>query len=149
MGIILLQFVGSFLASVGFGILMNVPRSELVFCGLSGMCAWVTSFIVRTLGGTDALATFCGSLVVGVVSFYLARYRKMPVTIFNIPGIFPLVPGIMIYRTFMGFIDKDFTLGLIYLSHTFVIAFAIGGAMISVELLHQVLLKISRKKTKQ
>lgn len=46
-------------------------------------------------------------LIVTFISRYLSVLRKMPITVFLIAGIFPLVPGAGIYATMYGVITDD------------------------------------------
>lgn len=91
----LLAFVGSFCA----GFLFNIKGSKLLWAGLSGMVGWIVYASVLTVTGQLFLSVFAGAVAVGVFSEIMARILKMPATVFSIPGIFPLVPGIAAYET--------------------------------------------------
>ena len=46
----ILQFLLALGASVGFGIMFNVPRRALLFCGIAGGFGWVVySLIMNSL----------------------------------------------------------------------------------------------------
>ncbi len=90
-----LAFVGSFCA----GFLFNIKGSKLLWAGLSGMVGWIVYASVLTVTGQLFLSVFAGAVAVGVFSEIMARILKMPATVFSIPGIFPLVPGIAAYET--------------------------------------------------
>ena len=145
MATIITHIIGSFLASICYAILSNVPPKELVYSGLAGMSAWLIMKGTIMLGSTDVLGTFLGAMIMGIMAYYLARARRMPATIYSIPGIFPLVPGIMIYRTFKSFFDGDSLVGLEQLMHTFVIAFAIGAGMMIVEIVQRITIRLHEK----
>ncbi|EOI6007045.1 threonine/serine exporter family protein, partial [Enterococcus hirae] len=88
-----IQFSFSFLATAAFAIITNVPRRALICCGLSGAFGWMIYWVCVDLGDTPAFGSLLGSLGVAFISDLFSKRLKMPVTIFNIPGIVPLVPG--------------------------------------------------------
>lgn len=91
---IILAFAGSLCA----GVLFNVKRKNLLWAGLSGALGWIVYVLLRN--GTGVIvATFVGAVFVGLFSETMARLIKSPSTVFSIPGIFPLVPGIGAYTT--------------------------------------------------
>ena len=46
LGIVLVQFIFSFLASAAFAIIINVPRRSLVACGLTGSVSWMLYWVI-------------------------------------------------------------------------------------------------------
>jgi uncharacterized membrane protein YjjB (DUF3815 family) len=60
----------------------------------------------------------------------LARYYKMPVTVFSISGVIPLVPGGMAYETIRHFIENDYTEGMRLGTITLLIAGSIAFGLI-------------------
>lgn len=87
-------------ATVGFSIIFNVPRREIVFCGMTGALVWLTFVVITHFfpEGTVA-ATFFGAVTATTLGRFLSAIRKMPSSVYMIPGIIPLVPGVAIYRT--------------------------------------------------
>lgn len=95
---ILIQVLFSFLATAAFAIITNVPRKALFYCGIAGVVGWLLYWGCLQFGGTSALGSLLGSLGVAYASYVFSRFMKMPVTIFNIPGMVPLVPGGLAYQ---------------------------------------------------
>ena len=93
------EFLLAFTGSLCAGFLFNVKGRKLLWTGLSGMAGWVAYVSVITLTGQLFFSVFAGAIAVGVFSEIMARILKMPATVFSIPGIFPLVPGIAAYET--------------------------------------------------
>ncbi len=91
----ILAFIGSFCA----GILFNVKSFKLFFAGLSGLSGWLVYLLILYLSNHTIIAIFAGAIAVGIFSETAARVLKTPSTIFSIPGIFPLVPGIAAYES--------------------------------------------------
>ncbi|WP_342565783.1 threonine/serine exporter family protein [Paenibacillus sp. FSL R7-0345] len=102
----ILQFVTSFFAAASFCILFNAPRRALLQCGFAGMIGWVLYLELDKQLDT-VVATFLATVVVGVISQFFARTYKMPVIIFSVGGIIPLVPGGMAYDAMRKFVEND------------------------------------------
>lgn len=102
------QFIFSFIATVGFGIFYNIPRSSIFYAGLTGSFGWIAYFYFKSLTVSPSFSNFMASIVVGLFGEIFARIDKKPVTVFVIPGIIPLVPGYGIYLTMISLIQKDF-----------------------------------------
>ena len=77
-----------------------MPRRHYLACGLTGAVGWmVYIFCVELFALSPAIATLVATLpLTGCARFFAIRH-KAPVTIFLLPGIFPLVPGAGIYYT--------------------------------------------------
>ncbi|NLP45054.1 MAG: threonine/serine exporter, partial [Peptococcaceae bacterium] len=103
----------SFFATMGFGVLFNVPRRSLIAIGCVGMLGWtVYVTLSKNLNINIIPATLLAAFCVATISQILARYYKMPVTVFSISGVIPLVPGGMAYETIRRFIENDYTEGV-------------------------------------
>lgn len=95
---LIMEIFCSFIGTVGYAILFNVPKRFYASCGFTGAAGWI---IYRTaLGHTSAaVASFFGTLVVVLISRILTVRMKCPITIFLVAGILPLVPGAGVYYT--------------------------------------------------
>lgn len=89
-----LAFVGSFCA----GLLFNVKGSRLLLTGFSGVLGWMVYIWTSGMTGSSMISIFAGAVAVGVYSETAARIFKSPASVFSIPGIFPIVPGIAAYE---------------------------------------------------
>ena len=105
----IIQFIVAMIATFGFAIVFNAPKSELFFCGLSGAIGWIFYSIISATLGAPTLGNIVGSLLLTMFSRTLAAKRKNPVTVYLIAGIFPLVPGAGIYYTSYYLIMNDMT----------------------------------------
>lgn len=127
LGIVLVQFIFSFLASAAFAIIINVPRRSLVACGLTGSVSWMLYWvIVEVFSGNAALGSLIGAVGVAAVSYLFSKILKMPVTIFNIPGIVPLVPGGLAYQAVRNIVIGNYEKGAYFTVQAVMIAGAIG-----------------------
>lgn len=108
----ILQVLYGFLAALGFGIIFGVPQNSLIAAGISGAVGWLGYMIVMEVYPSSIAATFVASVLIGIMGEFFAKRLKNPSTIFIIPGITPLVPGITSYRTIKALIDGNNELAL-------------------------------------
>ena len=125
---------GAYISAVCYAILLHVQKKHIFICGIVGAIGSFINLIITQKGYSPVLATFCGSIVVTQLSYFLARRRKTPVTVFLISGIIPLVPGIWLYRTMYYLLFQEFNTALSYFILTFEIAGVIAGSIILVTL---------------
>lgn len=95
----IVQFFVSMIATLSFAALFNAPKKQLFFCGLTGAIGWIVYLICVNQGMGVAPASLIATFVLTILSRILSVVRKNPVTMFLVPGIFPLVPGAGIYYT--------------------------------------------------
>jgi len=93
-------------AAVGFGILFNVPSKTLSAIWSGGAVAGFVKFTVLFLsaGAPAVQSSFFAAFAAGVVSILTAHLLREPPSIFAIPSVIPLVPGVFAYKTMIGFI---------------------------------------------
>lgn len=107
-----LQFLVCVFASISFAVLFAAPKSELIYCGLSGACAWIVYLALIEVGCSAPVSDMAACFSLTVIARLLAAVRKNPATVYLISGIFPLVPGAGIYYTSYSLIMNnmaDFT----------------------------------------
>lgn len=129
----LAHFIVAVIATIGFGITFQVPRRHYLAAGLTGAVGWmVYIFGVELFGMSPAIATLVATLPLTGCARFFSINHKAPVTIFLLPGIFPLVPGAGIYYTAYYFIQNNNTLALANGISTLktAIALAVGIALV-------------------
>ena len=90
------------LAATGFALIFNVPRRSLALCALCGAVGVTSRMILLNLGGGAihiAVATLCASIVVASVAEILSRRMQMPASVFSVPGVIPMIPGSLMFRS--------------------------------------------------
>lgn len=90
---------------------------------------------------TEATAVFAATFVVCFSAEVLARVMKIPATVFSIPAILPLVPGLMLYRTLLYFGERDNLNGLSSAVETLIVAGSLALAVTLATLLAKLLFK--------
>lgn len=142
----IIQILVAAVATISFSVLFSAPKSEYFFCGLTGAIGWLFYLITASRIDSDAFATFVAAGIITIVSRIFAVNRRVPVTIFLIAGIFPLVPGTGIYYTsyflFHNKFDKAAAQGIEAVS----IAIAIAFGIMLVFLIPQKIFQIGKNK---
>ena len=120
----ILAIVESFLATLAYAILFNVPKQYYAACGITGMAGWLL-YLAMCQVTTVALASFVGTLAVVLISRIFTVRKKCPITIFLVSGIIPLVPGAGIYYTAYYLVTGQMSLAAVKGLEAVKIAFAI------------------------
>lgn len=89
----------SFLGSIFPVIFFNIDRNKIIYAGIGGSIGWISYSITLSLTSNIFLSSFIGAFFVNIYSEIMARIKKTPASMFYVPGIFPLVPGITAYST--------------------------------------------------
>ncbi len=95
---ILLHALGAYGSVLALCIIFCVPVKYLNLSGIVGTVGWLIYIVLAERIPGEMLSMFFAALVVSVISHLFARWKKAPVTLFLIPGILPLVPGVGMYR---------------------------------------------------
>lgn len=96
---IIVEFIVAMFATISFAILFNAPKKEVVCCGLTGALGWVVYYGMTQNAINSVLASLVATFYLTILARCFAVVRKSPVTMYLLPGIFPLVPGAGIYYT--------------------------------------------------
>ena len=139
---LLIHFLFSYIATMGFGILINIPHSALLGCGAVGSLGWMTYILIFHAHLGTMLANLSGALVVGLGAAIMARAKKMPMILFNVPGMVPLVPGSQSYKAIYNFAFGRNSIALHYLVQVAMIAGAIAMGFFLAEMITRMYYRI-------
>lgn len=103
----IINLLCAFGGTLAFTILFNIDRTFYLYCGLTGMAGWAVYLAVEP-HTSATVATLVGSLVVVFLSRIFSMWKKCPITVFMIAGIFPLIPGSSIYYMAYYFVIGDY-----------------------------------------
>lgn len=117
-----LQVLGAFLAVMSLCIMFNVPKRYVLYDGIATAVGWFVYLVVMEKGLSEMLAMFFASMVIALTSHIFARIFKAPVTIFLIPGMLPLVPGVGMYRIVYYLVIGNNKMSSHYLIQTLLLA---------------------------
>lgn len=96
---IIIEFIVAMFATISFAVLFTAPKNEVIYCGLTGALGWAVYYGMTQQGINLVLASLVATFCLTVLARGFAVVRKSPVTVYLLPGIFPLVPGAGIYYT--------------------------------------------------
>lgn len=113
-------------------IVFDAPKKVTPYVAIVGGVSW---FVYLALVDSTNLyiATFFSGVIVATISHLLARLFKMPVTVFFIPGFFPLVPGASAYRTMYWIMQGDMAQANHFFTATLGVAGMIALAIFTVD----------------
>lgn len=100
------EIILAFLGSYGPAILFNIERKNLFWAGLCGAIGWSAYKGIYILTETSIFAVFIASLAISITSEIMAKVFRTPATVFYIPSLFPIVPGISAYYTVLYIIEN-------------------------------------------
>ncbi|HEY2491641.1 MAG TPA: threonine/serine exporter family protein [Paenibacillus sp.] len=138
------QLVTSFIASAAFSILFNAPKKSLIQCGLVGMLSWLVYYTLILNSVDSVFSTLAATVIVGVISQLFAKLYKMPVIIFSVSGIIPLVPGGLAYDATRRFVENDYNTAVQLAAQAFLISGSVAVGLVLSEVLNQM---VRRKST--
>jgi uncharacterized membrane protein YjjB (DUF3815 family) len=126
------QITLAFLGSIFPVILFNIDRKKIIWAGFCGAIGWATYISVYNLQDSMGMASFVGAFTVGIYSEFMARKLKTPAIQFSMPGMFPLVPGIIAYKTINYIVQQNYSAAYSNGIQVIIAAGAIGfGIMLS------------------
>ncbi|TKI68028.1 threonine/serine exporter [Lysinibacillus mangiferihumi] len=141
---IIIQLIVSFFSTAGIAIIFNVPRKTLFHCGFVGVIGWMIYYLLTEQGLDVVDASFFSSFIIAIVAHLYARRFKMPMIIFIVAGIIPLVPGGMAYNAMRNVVEDDYLQGLQYGLKAFLITGAIVMGLVFAEVLMQFVFRAIR-----
>ncbi|GAB5051425.1 threonine/serine exporter family protein [Pediococcus ethanolidurans] len=144
--IMIIELFFAFIATVGFGIIINIPHRALIVAGSIGTITWFIYWALIHLAFGIALTNLVASVAIGILSDIAARRMKMPMLIFNIPSLVPLVPGGQAYQMIRNFALGNTAQGVRFLTEVIEITGSIAIGFLIAELLNKLWKKLMLKR---
>ena len=88
--------------ALGFATLFTVPRRAFWAVALLAAVGYSLRGMVLDHGVSLVIATIVASCTMGLLSIQLAHWVHTPTTVFMVPAVIPMVPGVYAYRCMMG-----------------------------------------------
>jgi len=145
----LMQFILAYLATAAFGVLLNIPRRAVNLSGWVGAAGWFTyelcyQLLPLSVDAKMAVGNLIAATVIGVASGLAAHYKRMPMIIFNIPSLVPLVPGGQAYRVVRNLVTGNSNLAYQYFVQVVIIAGVIAIGFLIAEFINRVTWRLFR-----
>jgi uncharacterized membrane protein YjjB (DUF3815 family) len=132
------EFGLAFVATIGFGLLFNVPRRMLPACALTGAIGLTVRLLTVNLGASLEAGSYVGALMVALMGYLLARAYRVPRMVFTVTGVIPMVPGVPAFSTMLEFAAGNIDAGLVNLVKTGLIVGALAMGLTTVRVLSRV-----------
>ncbi|HWL12555.1 MAG TPA: threonine/serine exporter family protein [Ureibacillus sp.] len=139
---LIIQLLFSFIFTACFGVIFNAPTKAIPYCGFVGAIGWIIYYVLIQNNVTEVQASFIGAFIVAIVAQVFARRFKMPMIIFNVSGIIPLVPGGIAYNTMRNIVELDYTMGIQNGMRAFMISGAIAMGLVFAEVIIQLVMRM-------
>jgi uncharacterized membrane protein YjjB (DUF3815 family) len=125
----LMQVCFGAIAILGFSIRNNIRGWKLVFTSLGGAISWGAYLMFLQWSSSLLLSIFLSTLLVCLYSEFVGRAFRMPVSVFVICSIIPLVPGSGLFYAMKAYIDGNITEAMGKMGETLMIAGTISVAI--------------------
>ena len=102
----------SFVATLGFGVLLHAPRRALYVAAAIGAFGYLVYFLLLQSSLLSQAAMFISAITASMLAELAARKMGMAATVFSTLSIIPLVPGLSLYRCMALLAQGDSALGL-------------------------------------
>jgi len=101
------SFLLAAIPAIGFGMLFNVPKNSLLFCGFGGIITYSTQKILIYSNLPIELATFIASLSVAILTEIYIRKNFMPRSVYTVAAIIPLIPANYAFTAMISLVDMN------------------------------------------
>ncbi|ULT57810.1 threonine/serine exporter family protein [Neobacillus drentensis] len=142
------QAITSFLATAAFGILFNAPKESLLKCGLIGMGGWLIYFLLVEYSQDPIVATLAATIFIALLSQEMAKIYKMPVIIFSVAGIIPLVPGGLAYDAMRNIVENNYNDAIALAAKVLMLSGSIAFGLVFSEVINQIAKKMKQVRIK-
>lgn len=95
----------SAIPAIGFAMVFNVPPRALPYCGIAGALAHSLRTLLIYFGVSIELATFAAAALVGVLGWYWSERKIIPVPVFTVAAIIPMIPGVYAFSTVIALVE--------------------------------------------
>lgn len=104
--ILIFSFMAS-VAVIAFSMQLNAPFREFPFIGLTAFVAQFFYMITYYQIYSVLYATLVSTIFLTILSRILAFNRRVPITIYLVPGFWPLAPGAVVYKATFCFMNNN------------------------------------------
>lgn len=143
----MIQMIGAFIGIVATGIMVEAPKRTLITAGTIGGIGWYLYLALHIRYG-EVMSIYLCSLFIAFMCQVFARILKTPVTTLIIPGFYPLVPGVALYRCVYYLIMYNMELFKKFFDLTLLTAGMIALAIFTVDSVFSIFIKIKNYQKK-
>lgn len=105
--------IAAAISAMGFSMIFNIPRRLLWVVALGGIIAVCTRNFVNLGASTGnigldmglVVGSFTGAALVSIIAVKAVHWFHAPNHVLTIPSVIPMIPGVLMYRLLLGFIN--------------------------------------------
>ncbi len=126
---IFIRLLVATLATLGFSVFFYVHPRRLLPATLGGCIACAVYLVCGHFMDGEALPNFIAAAVGAIYSEILARVTRVPVPVYVLPAIIPLVPGSGLYKTMFNLVTGEYAVAASAGWTTLQVALGIAGGI--------------------
>ena len=127
---VIVTLVTAAFGTLGFSILFYVHPRRLTLATVGGVLTCAVYIFGKYLIGGELLPNLLAALVGAGFSEICARLTKVPVPVYMVPCVIPLVPGSALYGAMFNFVAKNYSTAATYALTTLEVALGIAGGIV-------------------
>lgn len=123
-----IQIVTALLGSLGFALMFDLEKRNVIPAAVNGMCTWIVYILMKNIIDDVFVPSLVASLWAAIFAEVAARVMKAPANQYLIVGLIPLLPGAPLYYTLSAAFDSDWVTAGAWGNDTmlFVLGIAVG-----------------------
>ena len=122
----------AFVASIAFGFQFNIKKKHMLSAALGGILSQLVCTTLEINGASEIFSCFISSVAISIYSEMLAKRFHVPVNMYLVVSVIPLVPGSKIYNSMITLIDGNIDGFISQTAETFQIAGAIAMGIFAI-----------------
>ena len=127
---VIVSLITGALGTLGFSILFYVHPRRLTLATLGGLLTTAVYLLAGHLLGGELLPNLLGAFVGAGFSEICARLTKVPVPVYMVPCVIPLVPGSALYATMFNLVSGNYSAAASAALTTLAVALGISGGIV-------------------
>lgn len=143
---IVIMLVTAAISTAGFSILFYVHPRRLFLATLGGVLTTAAYLLAGHFLGGELIPNLLGALIGAGFSEIMARVTRVPVPVYMVPSVIPLVPGSALYATMFNFVSGQYDLAANAALTTLEVALGVAGGIVVVSVLGLFIRPKHRKK---
>ena len=142
---IFLPCLYSFIASLAFGIQFDIRFKHIAAAAIGGIISQLIFSVTELTESSELMGYFIASCAISLYAEILARRLKVPVNMYLVISIIPLVPGGYIYQAMITLIGGNTAEFMDRCANTFAIAGSIAMGVFAVSSLVRLVRTMAKK----
>ena len=144
-----IMLITAAISTLGFSILFYVHPRRLFVATLGGVLSCGVYLLAGHFLGGELLPNLLGAMVGAGFSEIMARLTKVPVPVYMVPCVIPLVPGSGLYATMFSIVTADYATAVSAGMRTLEVALGIAGGIVVASVLGLLLRPWRQRKSRR